>query len=98
MCGCLSRTPTGDLAHNLGVFPDWESNQRPFDSQAHTQSTEPHQPGLLFVPLRTHLLSFGSGIRQPGRCHLEPWSGQQRSDQEDPSLSHLGQGLPGTDL
>ena len=25
--------PTGDLAHNPGVCPDWESNQRPFDSQ-----------------------------------------------------------------
>ena len=37
--------PTGDLAHNPGMCPDWESNQRPFGSQASTQSTEPHQPG-----------------------------------------------------
>ena len=32
-----------------GDFPTWrlwESNQQPFDSQAGTQSTEPHQPGL----------------------------------------------------
>ena len=36
---------TGDLAHNPGVCPDWESNQRPFGSQARAQSTEPHQPG-----------------------------------------------------
>ena len=28
-----------------GMWPDWESNQRPFDLQASAQSTEPHQPG-----------------------------------------------------
>ena len=38
--------PTGDLACNPGMCPDWELNQRPFDSKAGTQSTEPHQPGL----------------------------------------------------
>ena len=38
--------PTGDLTHNPGMCPDWESNQWPFVSQAGTQSTEPHQPGL----------------------------------------------------
>ena len=38
--------PTGDLAHNPGMHPDWESNQWPFSSQAGTQPTEPHQPGL----------------------------------------------------
>ena len=37
--------PTGELAHNPGVCPDWKSNQRPFGSQAGIQSTEPHQPG-----------------------------------------------------
>ena len=35
--------PTGDLACNPGMCPDWESNQRPFGSQAGTQSIEPHQ-------------------------------------------------------
>ena len=40
--------PTGHLACNPGICPDWESNQRPFGAQAHTQSTEPHQPGLEF--------------------------------------------------
>ena len=39
--------PTGDLACNPGLCPDWELNQRPFGSQAGAQSTEPHQPGLL---------------------------------------------------
>ncbi|KAF6125340.1 hypothetical protein HJG60_009839 [Phyllostomus discolor] len=37
--------PTGDLAHNPGICPDWESNRRPFRLQAGTHSTEPHQPG-----------------------------------------------------
>ena len=46
MCGCLSRAPpTGDLALDPGMCPDWESNQRPLGSQASTLSTEPHQPG-----------------------------------------------------
>ena len=36
--------PTRDLARNPGVC--WESNWQPFGSQAGTQSTEPHQPGL----------------------------------------------------
>ena len=39
-------TPTGDLAHNPGMYPDWESNWWPFGLQVATQSTEPHQPGL----------------------------------------------------
>ena len=48
-CVVASRTtPTGDLAHNPGMCPDWESSPRPFGSQAGTQSTEPHQPGLPF--------------------------------------------------
>ena len=38
--------PTGDLARNPGICPDWESNQRPFGPQAGAQSTEPHQAGL----------------------------------------------------
>ena len=36
--------PTGDLARNPGMCPDWELNRWPFGSQA--QSTEPQQPGL----------------------------------------------------
>ena len=42
-------SPTGDLAHNLGTCPDWESNQRPFSSLSGIQSTEPNQPGLYNV-------------------------------------------------
>ena len=33
MCGCLSHGSHGDLVHNPGMCPDWELNQRPFDSQ-----------------------------------------------------------------
>ena len=48
-CVIASHTPpTGDLAHNPGICPDWGSNQRPFGSQACTQSTELYQPGLFF--------------------------------------------------
>ena len=34
-------------AQNSGMYPDWESKQPPFGSQAGTQSTELHQPGPL---------------------------------------------------
>ena len=41
-----SHTPqTGNLACKPGMYPDWESNQQHFGSQAGTQSTEPHQAG-----------------------------------------------------
>ena len=36
----------GNMAHNPGICPDWESNQQPFGSQASAQSTEPHESGL----------------------------------------------------
>ena len=41
--------PTGDLAHNPGMCPDWESHRRPFGSQASAQSTKPHQPGHILT-------------------------------------------------
>ena len=47
------RSPTGDLACNPGMCPDWKSNQWPFASQSGAQPTEPHQPGL-----RDHFYSF----------------------------------------
>ena len=38
-CVVASREPpTGDLARNPGVCPDWESNWQPFGLQAATQS------------------------------------------------------------
>ena len=39
--------PTGDVAHNLGMSPDWESNQQPLGSPACAQSTELHQLGQM---------------------------------------------------
>ena len=37
-CAVASRTlPTGDLALNPSMCPDWESNQQPSDSQTGTQ-------------------------------------------------------------
>ena len=60
--------PTGDLAHNPGMCPDWESKWWPFGFQSSTQSTEPHHPGQpsffmfswLFVlkHLNSFLISF----------------------------------------
>ena len=38
----------GTWPRNPGMCPDGESNQGPFGLQAGAQSTEPHQPGLLF--------------------------------------------------
>ena len=36
--------PTGDLARNPAMCPDWESNRQPCGLQASTQSTESQQP------------------------------------------------------
>ena len=66
--GCHSQQPNGDLAHNPGVCPDWELNRQPFGSQAHTQSTEPYQPGHLLI------LESGEGRkrdRQKYQCERE---------------------------
>ena len=49
MCVSSCMPATGDLACNPGMYPDWESNWWPFGSQTGTQSTEPHQPGLILV-------------------------------------------------
>ena len=39
-CGVASHMPpTGDLARNAGMCPDWESNRWPFGSQAGAHST-----------------------------------------------------------
>ena len=55
------KPPTVGLAHNPGIFPDLQSNQWPFGSQASTLSTKPHQPGralLKFVHSIMTLYSF----------------------------------------
>ena len=52
--------PTGDLARNPGMCPDWEWNLWPFGSQADTQSTEPHQPGLVLFCIEVKWQNFKS--------------------------------------
>ena len=49
MCVAACAPPTGDLACNPGLCPDWELNRRPFALWSGTQSTEPHQPGLNYI-------------------------------------------------
>ena len=52
--------PTGDLACNPGMCPDWESNRRPFGLQVGTQSTEAHQPGKIkYFKKGEHKKAFG---------------------------------------
>ena len=64
-CVASWTSPTGDLARNPGMCPDWESNRRPFDLQACTQSTEPHQPGSpSFQPWKL-LVLFKRGLMLP---------------------------------
>ena len=43
--------PLLETSHNPSMCLDWESNQQPFGSQASTQSTEPHQPGQIYLKL-----------------------------------------------
>ena len=57
--------PTGDLACNPGMCPDWELNQWPFSSQTGTQSTDPHQPG--------HLWSLLKRVDSPSWCGSVDW-------------------------
>ena len=61
--------PTGDLAHNPGMCPDWESNQRPFGSQAGTQSTEPHQPGPNLKTFKNTTCALLCLLRGGSCCH-----------------------------
>ena len=46
--------PSGDVARNPGMCPNWESNRRHFGSQGGTESTEPHQPGAPLSSLCTN--------------------------------------------
>ena len=56
--------PTGDLAHNPAMCPNWESNQRPFGSWAGAQSTEPHQPELLSLFYSLYVLGVRPVVSQ----------------------------------
>ena len=71
--------PTGDLAHNPGICPNWELNWQPFHLQASTESTEPHQPGWKEVILMREISSI------IGEC-LESSEGSK------PSAGYVGEG------
>ena len=60
--------PTGDLACNAGICPDWESNWRPFGLQTGTQFMEPHQPGLIETFLTPHFTWLISILLPPPHC------------------------------
>ena len=56
------KPPTGDLARNPDLCPDWESNWQPFSLQARTQSTDLHQPRL-FIFSNSYLLLLVKQLR-----------------------------------
>ena len=49
MYGCLLHAPYWGPGSKPRHMTDWELNWQPFSSQEGTQSTEPHQPGLLVL-------------------------------------------------
>ena len=55
--------PNGDLTHNPGICPDWELNQRPFGSQASTQSTEQHSQDCLSYSFTVILVGLVEGVQ-----------------------------------
>ena len=69
IASCVS--PTGDLAHNPGMCPDWELNQRPFGLQAGAQSTETHKPR--HISFYFYCLYFGV-ISKKSLPNPMPWS------------------------
>ena len=79
--------PTGYLAHNPGMCPDQELNQRSFSSQDSTQSTELHQPGQTYFFLRGKEII--SGLKKPGNYHPLKFVTAYRGD-------NLGQRRPWT--
>ena len=65
MCGVASHMlPAGALGCNTGMRPDRESNWQPFASQAGTQTTEPHQPMLLVIFVKSLAIGIGTSLNQ----------------------------------
>ena len=83
MCGCLLHSPNWGPGPNPGMCPDWESNRRPFASQAGTQSTEPHQPMAFMLFLEA---------TNPGNCRA-PGFGEHSTLDYHITLSAEGQTL-----
>ena len=65
--------PSAELAHNLSMCPDWESNQQPLGSQASAQSSEPHQPGLKTLNKNTMSITYFSSV--PNTCEDDAVTG-----------------------
>ena len=61
--------PTGDLAHNPGMCPDWELNLQPFGPQDDAQPTKSHWPGPLYT----------INIEQNLACRRKPTTNHQHS-------------------
>ena len=62
--------PTGVLACNPGMCPDWESNWWPFGWQACTQSIKLHQPGCETVLWKICRKPNSSKLEQEPGNHL----------------------------
>ena len=74
--------PTGDLAHNPGMCPDWELNQRPFGSQPTLNLLSYTSQGEVKVFSASHALwSFHI-------LFCEKWA--QENSQWDPGRGGLG--------
>ena len=65
-------SPAEDLARNPGMCLDWELNWQPFGLQAHTQSTELHQPGLKHSFLLL-ILERWEGKEKERERHINVW-------------------------
>ena len=50
--------PVGTWSATQACTLDWELNKQPFDLQAGTQSTEPHQPGLSEIFITASFVLF----------------------------------------
>ena len=61
--------PTGDLVHNPGMCPDWESNQWPCALQSGAQSTEPHQSGISVLFFSNSICSLCVSVPHFGNYH-----------------------------
>ena len=88
--------PTGDVAHNPGMCSDWEWNQWPFGSQASTQSTEPHQPGLIYLFFNIFFTKIGNpfshdvfSLRENWWCYLIDWYSKRKKVNNDTGKNDL---------
>ena len=95
----LVRPQLGTWPTTQARTPDWESNRRPFGSQASAQFTEPHQSGLMspcFIEITTWLLGvdFLRGPKKGMKFMMMGRQGKQRHlqvkllDSEEPRQAH----------